>query len=84
MLTRRQVIASTGSLLLVGTRPLAAQISDRPIRILVGYPAGGGVDLVARLLVEPIKAALGQPVVVENRTGASAMIAAGAVANIRP
>jgi len=57
---------------------------DRPIRILVGYPAGGGVDIVARLLGEPIKAALGQPVIVENRPGASAMIAAGAVATAPP
>jgi tripartite-type tricarboxylate transporter receptor subunit TctC len=82
--TRRQVIvsviASAGASLLASARPLAAQISDRPIRILVGYPAGGGVDLVARLLADPMKAALGQPVVVENRTGASAMIAAGTVA----
>jgi len=56
----------------------------QPIRILVGYAAGGGVDIVARLLGEPIKAALGQPVVVENRTGAAAMIAAAAVAKAPP
>jgi tripartite-type tricarboxylate transporter receptor subunit TctC len=56
----------------------------QPIRILVGYAAGGGVDIVARLLSEPMKAALGQPVVVDNRTGAAAMIAAGAVAKASP
>jgi tripartite-type tricarboxylate transporter receptor subunit TctC len=57
---------------------------DRPVRILVGYPAGGGVDLVARLLGEPIKVALGQAVIVENRPGASAMLAAQAVATAAP
>ena len=57
---------------------------DRPVHIVVGYPAGGGVDIVARLLGEPMRKALGQAVIVENRTGASAMIAAGAVAKSPP
>jgi len=57
---------------------------DRPLRILVGYPAGGGVDIVARLLGEPMRAAFGQTVLVENRPGASAMIAANAVAKAPP
>jgi tripartite-type tricarboxylate transporter receptor subunit TctC len=52
--------------------------------MLVGYPAGGGVDIVARLLGEPIQNELGQSVVVENRTGALATIAAGAVAKAAP
>jgi tripartite-type tricarboxylate transporter receptor subunit TctC len=85
--TRREFIAAAAALgCVTSARPLRAQggFPDRPIRILVGYPAGGGVDLVARLLGEPMKAALGQPTVVENRTGASAMIAAGAVAKSSP
>jgi tripartite-type tricarboxylate transporter receptor subunit TctC len=57
---------------------------DRPIRILAGYPAGGGIDLVARLFGEQMKQAFGQPVIVENRPGASAMIAANAVAKSAP
>ena len=86
MLTRRELVASAGLALLAGATRARAQgaYPDHPIRILVGYPAGGGVDIVARLLGEPIKAALGQPVIVENRTGASAMIAAGAVAKAPP
>jgi tripartite-type tricarboxylate transporter receptor subunit TctC len=66
--------------------PVFAQSSypDHPIRILVGYAAGGGVDIVARLLAEPLRAELGQTVIVENRTGASAMIASNAVAKAAP
>jgi tripartite-type tricarboxylate transporter receptor subunit TctC len=80
MLTRRDFVAAASLALVAGPAGAQGGYPDRPIRILVGYPAGGGVDIVARLLGEPIKAALGQSVVVENRTGASGMIAAGAVA----
>jgi tripartite-type tricarboxylate transporter receptor subunit TctC len=82
VLNRRQF--ATGLAALAGIGSAHAQTADRPIRILVGYPAGGGVDLVARMLGEPIRAAFGQPVVVENRAGASAMIAANAVAKAAP
>src|SRR5262249_53461258 len=58
--------------------------ASQPVHILVGYAAGGGVDIVARLLQEPMKAALGQPIIIENRTGASAMLATGAVAKAPP
>lgn len=83
MLTRRDFTLAAGLTLLAGAPRLArgqAGYPDHPIRILVGYPAGGGVDIVARLLGEPMKAALGQSIVVENRTGAAAMIAAQSVA----
>ena len=83
MLTRRDfAIAAAATLLAGGAR--AQTYPDHPIRILIGYPAGGGVDLVARLLGEPMKVALGQPIVVENRPGASAMLAAQAVATAPP
>ena len=83
MLTRRDfAIAAAATLLAGGAR--AQTYPDHPIRILIGYPAGGGVDLVARLLGEPMKAALGQPIIVENRPGASAMLAAQAVATAPP
>jgi tripartite-type tricarboxylate transporter receptor subunit TctC len=86
VLTRRDVIATVAFAVIGGADPGRAQgfNPDRPIRMIVGYPAGGGVDLVARLLGEPMKAALGQSVIVENRTGASAMIAAGTVAKAPP
>lgn len=63
--------------------PLAAQADgfpQRPIRLLVGYAPGGGVDALARLLAQRLPAVLGQQVVVDNRSGASGMIAAEMVA----
>jgi tripartite-type tricarboxylate transporter receptor subunit TctC len=84
MLTRRDVVAGF-ALLAGGACEAGAQTyPTQPIRILVGYPAGGGVDIVARLLGEPMKATLGQTIIVENRTGAAAMIAANAVAKAAP
>src|SRR5215207_2837855 len=84
--TRRQFTAlAAGAAIGLATGGARAQTyPDRPIRILAGYPAGGGIDLVARLIGDPMKAALGQPVIVENRTGAAAMIAAHAVAKATP
>jgi tripartite-type tricarboxylate transporter receptor subunit TctC len=85
MLTRRHLLAGAAALA-AGAPEAGAQsnYASQPIHILVGYAAGGGVDIVARLLQEPIKSALGQPVIVENRTGASAMLATGAVAKAQP
>jgi tripartite-type tricarboxylate transporter receptor subunit TctC len=81
MLTRRAFVAAAGlAPLTITTAHAQAAYPNRNLRILVGYPAGGGVDIVARLVADPMKDALGQPVIVENRTGAAAMIAAQAVA----
>jgi tripartite-type tricarboxylate transporter receptor subunit TctC len=49
---------------------------ERPVRLIVGYAAGGNVDQLVRLVAEHASAALGQPFVVENRTGASGTVAA--------
>ena len=87
MLTRRYFLVTATCAAVAGiVRSASAQpgYADHAIRILVGYPAGGGVDIVARLLSEPMRATLGQTIIVENRTGASAMIAAGAVAKAPP
>ncbi|MCB4824610.1 Bug family tripartite tricarboxylate transporter substrate binding protein [Roseicella aerolata] len=56
----------------------------RPITILGGFPNGSGVDIYARKLAEPLTRALGQPVVVDNRSGAGGNIASDAVAKARP
>jgi tripartite-type tricarboxylate transporter receptor subunit TctC len=56
----------------------------RPIRLLVGFAPGGGTDIVARSLAQPMSELLGQPVVVENRAGASGTIAADIAAKALP
>jgi tripartite-type tricarboxylate transporter receptor subunit TctC len=62
----------------------SAAAQDAPLRILVGFPPGGGSDLIARLAAEHLRASLGANVVVENRPGASGMIAAEALKNAAP
>jgi tripartite-type tricarboxylate transporter receptor subunit TctC len=56
----------------------------RPITVVVPYAAGGPGDTVARVISERMKAALGQPIVIENLTGANGSIAAGRVARAAP
>ena len=80
MLTRRMVMAGAGGTLLAGR----AAAQDQTVRIIAGFPAGGGIDVSARLLVDPFKEALGLPTIVENRVGAAGMIAANAVAKAPP
>ena len=57
----------------------AQAFPNKPIRWLVGYPAGSGLDFVSRVVAEQMTKTLGQPIVVDNRTGAAGAIAATAV-----
>jgi tripartite-type tricarboxylate transporter receptor subunit TctC len=64
---------------------VAAQaFPTKPIRLLVPYPAGGTTDLMARALQEPLQKALGQAIVIENKPGASGVVAAREVAKAKP
>jgi tripartite-type tricarboxylate transporter receptor subunit TctC len=63
-------------------QPAAAQ--EGTIRIVLGFPAGASSDLLTRLLADHMRTALGQPVIVENRTGAGGQIANEAVKNAAP
>lgn len=63
---------------------LAQQYPNRPVKLLVGFPAGGSTDLAARLLANRLSQSLGQSFVVENRAGASGNIASEAVARAAP
>jgi tripartite-type tricarboxylate transporter receptor subunit TctC len=56
----------------------------KPITLLVSYPAGGGADVMARLIAPRMADALGQPVIVENKPGASGTVAAAQVARAAP
>jgi len=67
--------------------PLPAHAQDypsRPIKIVAGFPPGGGVDTVARLIGQGMSSGLGQPVVVENKPGAAGTIGAAQVAKSDP
>jgi tripartite-type tricarboxylate transporter receptor subunit TctC len=70
---------------MVGAVPACAQDgAARPLRLVVSFPPGGGVDAVARLFADKLGGLLGQTVVVENRGGASGIIAGKQVASAEP
>src|SRR5947199_5855143 len=62
----------------------AQEYPSKPIRIVVGYSAGGGNDLIVRVIAPRMSEGLGQPIVVDNRPGAQSIIAAEIVAKSAP
>jgi len=72
--------AAAALCLALGAQAAQAGWPDKPIRFIVPYPAGGGTDIVARAVGKKMADSLGQPVIVENRPGASTIIGTEAVA----
>ena len=88
MLSRRDLLAAgTAGLVAAGSglpRRAAAQTVKNPVRIIVGFPAGGGTDIASRILAERLRGVYASTILVENKPGASARLAAEFVKNAEP
>jgi tripartite-type tricarboxylate transporter receptor subunit TctC len=88
MLTSRRGMLATSAALMAApwSRTFAAGdiAGGKPITLVVSYPAGGGADVMARLIAPRLAEAVGQPVVVDNKPGASGTLAAAQVARATP
>lgn len=88
---KQQFLLSMATLLLCASSLTPAQPAangsawpQRPVRIVVGFPPGGGIDVVARLLAVRLSESLGQQVIVDNRAGANGIVAIDIVAKSNP
>ena len=77
-------IGALGAMLVIGGSALAQAFPTKPIRFVAAFPAGGPSDIVARAMAKRMSEVLGQPVIVDNRTGAGGNIGAEAVAKAPP
>ncbi|HVL59778.1 MAG TPA: tripartite tricarboxylate transporter substrate-binding protein [Burkholderiaceae bacterium] len=81
--TRRHALIAIGAALAAAGAP-AAWAQQAPIRIVVGFPAGGSIDTATRVVAEHMRATLGRPVIVENRPGAASRVALEAMKHAKP
>src|SRR3954470_16350658 len=86
MLNRRHLLAASATSLFAAglKRPALAQAVKKPVHLIVGFPAGGGTDVTARVLAEALRGAYASTVLVENKPGASARLAVEYVKNAEP
>jgi tripartite-type tricarboxylate transporter receptor subunit TctC len=82
MLTRRAVLAASALVGLAG--PVRAQLLNKTVRIIVGFPAGGATDILARILAGALRGAYAASVIVENKPGGAARVAVDYVKNAEP
>jgi tripartite-type tricarboxylate transporter receptor subunit TctC len=80
----RALLAALGLMAASVSAPAQSSYPDRPIRLVVAFVAGGATDTLARQLQTDLQTALGQPVVIENRPGASGYLAWNHVASAEP
>src|SRR6478672_11298636 len=81
---RRSLLASGVALPLIGAARAQQTFPTKPIRLVIGYSAGGGNDLIARIVAAKLQDKLGQPIVVDNKPGAQSIVAAEIVAKAPP
>ena len=83
-LGRRTILTAASAIGLASPARAQAAFPDRPVRLVIAFPPGGPTDLIGRLLAQRLSTHWGQPVVVENRAGASGTIGSVAVARAAP
>jgi tripartite-type tricarboxylate transporter receptor subunit TctC len=84
---RRRLLGAAGSAAALAFPAIGraqSRYPDRPVRVVVPYPPGGGTDTWARMVIEGMQAELGQPFVIENRGGSSGLIGSDVVAKATP
>jgi len=79
-----RIVVALAALVLSANLAPAQEYPSRPIKIMIGLPAGGGADVIARYFADKLKASIGQSVVVENKPGAGGNLATQAVATAEP
>ena len=83
---RRDFIILVGgaAMILPAARGAASVFPNRPIRLIVPYPPGGGTDIVGRVLGDKLSASLGQPIFIDNRGGAGRVLGTELAAKATP
>jgi tripartite-type tricarboxylate transporter receptor subunit TctC len=83
MLTRRAILAAS-AIAAISPTPLRAQTLKKTLHIIVGFPAGGATDLIARILAERLRGRYAPSVIVENKPGGAARVAVDYIKNAEP